>query len=553
MGIVGPVVRTVGSLSHTVRDVGRLRQVAMVLTRHGLGLLVAGLPGVNAERAYSSTPDRAVSAIQELGPTFIKLGQVLSTRADVIPPAYIEALQALQDDVDALPWADLEAVLREELGPDWSERLGEVDHTPLATASIAQVHRAVTTDGRRIVLKIQRPGIAPQIRSDLNILQFIVNRAIVEFPEFALFDPRGILAEFERSILAELDFVEEVRHLKRFRRNFAENPAVVFPEPIDPLCTRRVLTMSFIDGVKIRDARASGYEMDDVGKRALDVMYTMLFTHGFFHGDLHPGNLLVAPGGVIAVLDCGMVGRLTDDMKDWIAALLFAVFRGDHRTIARLFFDIAIKEGRVDYDAFERDSIEVMEKHWSGGNISEMHIGAFLMDITRGALRHRVRAPPAFTMFFKAILTAEGLAKTVVPEVEPIGAAQPHVDRLMRERWGPERFTEDWSYRAITLSALLKRLPVSLSQLLDDVDQQRLQINVSHVEWRAEARAADRRTNRSIMAAFACVSALCGTLAIEHQPPRLLHLPTVSIVFYGISLALFLYTGRQMLGHRRGL
>ena len=177
MGIVGPVVRTMGSLSHTVRDVGRLRQVAMVLTRHGLGLLVAGLPGVNAERAYSSTPDRAVSAIQELGPTFIKLGQVLSTRADVIPPAYIEALQTLQDDVAALPWADLEAVLREELGPVWTERLGEVDHSPLATASIAQVHRAVTTDGRQIVLKIQRPGIAPQIRSDLNIFQLICNPA----------------------------------------------------------------------------------------------------------------------------------------------------------------------------------------------------------------------------------------------------------------------------------------------------------------------------------------------------------------------------------------
>lgn len=550
MGIVGPVVRTVGSLSHTVRDVGRLRQVAMVLTRHGLGLLVAGLPGVTAERDYSSTPDRAVSAIQELGPTFIKLGQVLSTRADVIPPAYIEALQTLQDDVTPLPWPDVERVLAEELGADWATRLGQVDRAPLATASIAQVHRATTSDGRSIVLKIQRPGIAPQIRSDLNILQFIVNRAIVEFPDVALFDPRGILSEFERSILAELDFVEEVRHLKRFRRNFADNPEVCFPEPIDALCTRRVLAMSYVQGVKIREARGAGFEMDVVGRRALDIMYTMLFTHGFFHGDLHPGNLLVTEGGVVAVLDCGMVGRLTDDMKDWIAALLFAVFRGDHRTIARLFFDIAIKEGRVDYDAFERDSIEVMEKHWSGGNISEMQIGAFLMDITRGALRHRVRAPPAFTMFFKAILTAEGLAKTVVPEVEPIGAAQPHVDRLMRERWGPERFSEDWAYRAITLSSLLKRLPVSLSQLLDDVDQQRLQVNVNHVEWRAEARAADRRTNRMIIAAFACVSALCGTLAIEHQPTRLFQLPTVSLVFYGVSIMLFFYTGRQMLRHR---
>lgn len=553
MGIVGPVVRTVGSLGSTVRDVGRLRQVAGVLTRHGLGLLVAGLPGADAERAYSSTPERAVTAIQELGPTFIKLGQVLSTRPDVIPPAYVDALQTLQDDVSPLGWEEVERVLAEELGADWQGRLGSVDRAPLATASIAQVHRARTREGRAIVLKIQRPGIAPQIRSDLNILQFIVNRAIVEFPDFALFDPKGILSEFERSILAELDFVEEVRHLKRFRRNFADNPLVRFPEPIDALCTRRVLAMEELTGVKIRDARAAGHDMDEVGRRALDAMYTMLFNHGFFHGDLHPGNLLVQEGGVVGVLDCGMVGRLTDDMKDWIAALLFAVYKGDHRTIARLFFDIAIKEGRVDYDAFERDAIEVMERHWSGGNIAEMQIGAFLMDITRGALRHRVRAPPAFTMFFKAILTAEGLAKTVVPEADPIGAAQPHVDRLMKERWGPDRFTEDWTYRAITLSALARRLPVSLSQLLDDVDQQRLQLNVAHVEWKAEARAADRRANRAIVAAFASVAALCGTLAIEHQPPRLFGLPTVSLVFYAISAALFVYTGRQMLRHRRWL
>lgn len=547
MGIVGPVVRTMGALSHTVRDVGRLRQVAVVLTRHGLGLLVAGLPGVDATRTYSSNPLRAVSAIQELGPTFIKLGQVLSTRPDVIPPAYIEALQTLQDDVTALPWADVETVLREELGPDWEARFASVERAPLATASIAQVHRATTLDGAEIVLKIQRPGIAPQIRSDLNILQFLVNRAMSEFPDVALFDPRGILSEFERSILAELDFVEEVRHLKRFRKNFEDVPTVCFPEPLDPLCTRRVLAMRFLSGVKIRDARAAGHDMDLVGHRALDVMYTMLFNHGFFHGDLHPGNLLVQEGGVVAVLDCGMVGRLTDDMKDWIAALLFAVYRGDHRTIARLFFDIAIKEGRVDYDAFERDSIEVMDRHWSGGNIADMHIGAFLMDITRGALRHRVRAPPAFTMFFKAILTAEGLAKTVVPESDPIGFAQPHVDRLMRERWGPDRFSEDWTYRAITLSALVRRLPVTISQLIDDVDQQRLQINVSRVEWKDEQRAADRRANRAIFAAFSVTAALCGTLVLPHGAPVLLGLPALSVVFYGVALALFLFTLRQML------
>lgn len=552
MRIVGPVVRTVGNLTQQVRDAGRLRQVAAVLARHGLGLLVRGLnlPGVADEQSYTGTPARFVAAIEELGPTFIKLGQVMSTRPDVVPAEYVEALQTLQDRVAPLGWPDVEGVLVAELGADWKAHFASVDESPLATASIAQVHRARLPDGRPVVLKVQRPSIAPQIRSDLNILQFLVNRALNEFPEVALFDPKGILAEFERSILAELDFVEEKGNLKRFRRNFEGVPHVRFPAPVEPLCTRRVLVMEELLGTKIRDARAAGFDMSVVGRNAIDGMYTMLFEHGFFHGDLHPGNLMVLEGDVIGVLDCGMVGRLTDDMKDQIAALLFAVHRGDHRTIARLFFDIAIKEGRVDYGAFERDSIEVMERHWSGGSIAEMQIGAFLMDITRGSLRHRVHASPAFTMFFKAILTAEGLAKTVVPEVDPIAAAQPHVDRLLRERWGPERFSEDWSYRAITLSSLARRLPVSVTQLLDDVDQQRLQLNVHDLDARASMRAADRRMNRGMLAAYAISCSLCGTLALGHGAPLLLGLPGLSLLFYLVGGGLFLYTGWQILRNR---
>ena len=549
MRIVGPVVRTVGALTHTVRDVGRLREVAAILARHGLGLLVAGLdlPGINAKAAYESNPERAVAGLQELGPTFIKLGQVLSTRPDVIPPAYVEAMQTLQDDVDPLPFAGFEPLLVEELGEGWEARFSHVDREPLATASIAQVHRAWLHDGQAVVLKIQRPGIGPKIRSDLSILQFLAARATVEFPDVGLFDPKGILDEFEKSIMGELDFVAEARNLKRFQKNFATWTDIRFPSPIDALCTRRVLCMEFLEGVKIREARAAGFDMEVVGRRALDAVYAMLFTHGFFHGDLHPGNILVRGDNEVGIIDCGMVGRLTDEMKDTIAALIFAMHRGDHRTIARLFFDIAIKEGRVDYDAFERDSIDVMETHWSGSSMTEMQIGSFLMDITRGALKHRVHAPPSFTMFFKAILTAEGLAKSVLPGADPIEAAKPHVDRLLTERWGPDRLTEDWAYRLITLSTLARRLPVSATQLLDDLDGQRLRLNVSLVESRDREAAEDRRHNRMILGLFAMGAALCGTLALFHPEHRIFGLPTIAFTFYSIAAALFLYTLRMML------
>lgn len=544
MQIVRPVVETTSTLARTVRDVGRLRSVATVLVKHGLGVLVAGLdlPGVRASRRFESTPARAVAAIQELGPTYIKLGQILSTRPDVIPQPYIEAFESLQDNVEQMPFSSISAQMTLELGADWRARIDEIDESPLATASIAQVHRARLLDGQEVVFKVQRPGIEKDIRSDLNILSFLTQRTIAEFPEAELFDLKGILNEFRRSTLSELDFTAEARNLRRFRANFADNDAVVLPGVHEVLSTRRVLCMDYLDGTKIRVARQHGYNMKVVGERYLDVAYSMLFEHGFFHGDLHPGNVLVLDGERIGIIDCGMVGRLSTAMKDNIAALIFALHRGDQRTVARLFFDICFKERRVDYPNFERDTIEVAERHWSGGSISEMHIGAFLMDLTRGALRHRLQAPPEFTMFFKSILTTEGLAKAMLPEVDPIRAAQPYVRALLAERWGQERLMEDSSYTMMSLSTLARRLPITLTQLLDDVDHQRLLLRVEQRESPELLAAHDRRQNRLVMTIFSVTATLCGTIALFWEAGYVHDWPILSLSFYVLALPLFLTT-----------
>ncbi|MFT5679345.1 MAG: ubiquinone biosynthesis protein [Myxococcota bacterium] len=552
MQFVRPVVKTTGTLARTVQNMGRLRQVSVVLARHGLGVLVSGveLPGVKVSRRFESTPDRTVKAIQELGPTFIKLGQVLSTRGDVIPPAYIEALQSLQDGVTPLPFSDIDAQLSRELGEEWRERFARFDEVPLATASIAQVHRARLHDGQEVVLKVQRPGIGPRIRADLGVLRLLAGQAMAEFPEIELFDPQGILEEFQKSILAELDFNAEARNLQRFSKSFAESPEVVFPAPVRELSTERVLCMEFLQGVPIRAARDAGFDMDIVGRRYLDIAYAMLFDHGFFHGDLHPGNVLVLPDGRVGVIDCGMVGRLTGEMKDNIAALIFALDRGDNRTISRLFFDIAIKEKRVDYAAFERDAVAVVERHWSGGSIAEMHIGAYLMDLTRASLRHSVRAPPEFTMFFKAILTTEGLAKALLPEVDPIGAAQPFVQRLLAERWGRERLEDEGSYTMLSMSSLVRRLPITLTQLLDDIDHQRLRIGVMLEQPKSAQDAKDRRQNRMILSMYAITGAICGSICLFWEGSHVYGFPVLSAVFYAVALPLFLLTLAMTLRNR---
>jgi ubiquinone biosynthesis protein len=323
MQIVRPVVETVGGMGGRVRDLARLQQVVGVLVRHGLGILVAGvdLPGAGKpEPRFESTPERALSAIQELGPTFVKLGQVMSTRPDVIPDAYCAEFSRLQDDADPLPFSAVRPVLEAALGPAWREGV-EFDDTPLATASIAQVHRATLPGGEQVVFKVQRPGVAKVIRADLNILEFLARRLLVEYPEARSFDPLGMVQEFERSISAELDFTLEATHMERFRENFRDDERVHIPVVYEAFTAGTVLCMEFLDGIKMRDARAAGCDMKTVGERYLSVAYDMLFVHGLFHGDLHPGNVIVLEDSKLGLLDFGMVGRMTAEMRTNVVAI----------------------------------------------------------------------------------------------------------------------------------------------------------------------------------------------------------------------------------------
>ncbi|MCA9571681.1 MAG: AarF/ABC1/UbiB kinase family protein, partial [Myxococcales bacterium] len=511
MKIVRPVVNTVGGVTTRVRDLNRLQQIARILVGHGLGAVVRAIPGMpDAPDEIATTPARAATMLKELGPTFVKLGQVLSTRPDVLPEAYCKAFEQLQDDVGPLTPVQLENQLADHLGEDWRSHFERFDEQPLATASIAQVHRARLTDGREIVVKIQRPGIAAKIRADLNILHVLAWAVISEFPEARSFDPRGILVQFERSITAELDFLQEAQNMKRFARNFAGSEDVRIPFVVDELTSESVLAMEFFDGVPIRRARQAGFDMDHVGATYLRAAYDMLFVHGFFHGDLHPGNVLVLEGNRVGLLDFGMVGTLTREMRNNVLSILMAAQRGDYRTIARLFYEIAIKDERVDYPAMERDSIEVLERNLTSDNMRDIQIGRLVTDLANGAAKHGARVPLAYTMFFKALLTSEGLAKSLLHEQNPIAAAQPYFERMLLETFGPERMQEELHYYGLTLTSLGSRLPVAVAQFLEDLDHQRLGINVRHHMDPVEEVGRERRLNRAIVAGSAFTVTLTG-------------------------------------------
>ena len=539
MRIVRPVVWTMGGLRHTVRDFGRMREVAAVLARYGFGILVQNLniPGARNHRVESdaSTPERISLAMQELGPTFIKLGQILSTRGDLLPQPYIEALQCLQDDTAPVAVEEIFSVMTRELGSEWRDLIEDFTDTPLATASIAQVHRATLKDGREVVFKVQRPRIERKINADISILEFLVNRMVTEFPETSYFDPMGIVAAFKKAIHAELDFCLEAKNISEFSRNFALSESIVIPEVVSNLSTSRVLCISYLDGVSIREARDTGVDMGAVGQHYLKMAYQMIFEDGYFHSDLHPGNVLVLKDGRLGLLDFGMTGRLTREMRDNLVTLIFALERGDCRTIARIFYDIADKEGRVNYAQFEADTVELIQNHWSNSSIAEIQLGKFLTDLAQGAMHHRVKTPSSYTMLFKALITTEGLAKSILPEVDPVTQAQPYVAKLVAERYSPKRLQEDLFYHTITLNTFIRRLPTSASQLMDDLDNQRLKFNLNHIEEKETANARNRRSAALVFAVIAVGAALCGTLALDVASPTIFDRPMISTIFYAIA------------------
>lgn len=511
MRLVGPLVQTLGDLGATVRGLARTREVAAVLARHGFGALVRDLPGGDGASGGPASPERLATALVELGPTYIKLGQVLSTRPDVLPAPWIAALQRLQDDVSPLDPVALNAVLDGELGVGWRDGFAAFDEQPLATASIAQVHAGRLEDGTEVVLKVQRPGIAAVVDADLRILRFLGRRATDEWPELAAADPDGLLREFERTLLAELDFRKEAENLRRFARQFEGREWIVFPRPIDPWVTPRVLCMERMVGTPIRKAREAGHDMAVVGARYLDAVFEMLLGNGFFHGDMHPGNVFVLPGDRLGLIDCGMVGTLTERMRAELVTMIFALQRGDHRTIARVLHDIAIQDGRLDFRALERATIEVVDQHFPpGAQLRDIEMGAFSMELVRRAATLGARVPTAYMMVLKALVTAEGLAKTLFEEADPIEVAAPWFMKVAAERVSVDRLQMEGLYTVLTLTSLIERLPLSAAQLLDDLDAQRLQIGVRSDP--VERDQADLRVGRQIAGGLAGCALIAGAI-----------------------------------------
>lgn len=547
-----PLVRKAADIAlggaQVARDLDRLRQIVQVLAGHGLAWIVerVEVPGIGMLRSLigeterkQATPARVTAVLRDLGPTFVKLGQVLSTREDLIPSDYVDAFSTLQMDVDPVPYSDVAGVILATLGAEPQALFDAFDETPLAAASIAQVHKARLKTGELVAVKVQRPGIRKKIQTDLSILEFLARQVAVQVPETVIFDPAGTVRVLRQSLSEETDFRHESRNTEQFKENFKEIPWVEIPEIYPAFVGADVMTMEFIDGTPIAQARDAGYDMRVVGDRYLQAAFKMLLEDGHFHGDLHPGNVFVLPGERLALLDFGMVGRLTPENKQDLVDIFFALNRRDARTIARIYWELAIKPERVDYGAWESDVQELMERQFFGKAMAEIQVADFLRELIERANKHGVRATAAYTMFFKALITTEGLAKMLIPEVDPLEAMKPYVQKMVARQYSADRMREELFFWLTSFRYSGRRLPMVVGQLVSDLQDGTLRLRTWSEMAPEDRRRADERTERIARSLLAGSLFVGSSVALSADLPGLAGVPWPAVVGYVLATGMF--------------
>jgi ubiquinone biosynthesis protein len=466
--------------SYRLGDLARAREILSVMVRHGFGHFVSTLPlsrvpglgrisSEGGEGGPADAPERLVRAMEELGPTFVKLGQMLSTRGDLLPSEYVERFATLQDGVPPFPGEDARAVIEADIGVAAADLFASFDEVPVASASIAQVHRAVLHDGRTVAVKVQRPGIEETIHSDLNIL-YVLADWLEGRIDLGVRTPAAIVEEFDRGINQEIDFRTEAANAENFAEAMADVEGVHVPRVHRQFTGRRVMIMEWVNGVRLSSFAECSADPERVLDRLVEATFLQIFVHGTFHGDPHPGNLLVDDESTLTYLDFGLVGRITPEMRDTLLALFVGVVWGDADAVARTLYRAAGgASGRVRLRPLSADVEELLQRYAST-SFDEQDTAMIALDVLSLARRHGLGLPREYAILARACVTLDGIARTLVPDWNMMDAVRPYAARLAAERLDPESLSGEFLRSAMSAAGLMRDLPAQLDQLLLDLE-----------------------------------------------------------------------------------
>jgi len=498
-----------------------LREIANVLSRHGFSYLFdqAGLQNLLHRRSVAegaerqgklTTPQRMFLAINELGPTFIKIGQIISTRPDLVPWPYLEQLEKLQDMVPPFPAEQVEEIFRQDQQKSLAEVFVDFESVPIASASIAQVHRARLMTGESVVIKVQRPDIQRVIELDLEILfglARLLEARTVWGKHYGLVDT---LEEFAQALRAELDFTSEGRNADRFYNLFSDDPGVVIPKVYWEYSSRRFLVMEYIDGIKMTSTeqlRSEGFDLQQIGRNFVNAILRQIYVFGFFHSDPHPGNLAVMPGAKIVFMDFGQVGRVDELTREKAVNLVLAMVRYDVDDVVRGLLDIGVVRRKVNRTALRRDLNRLQQKYY-GMPVAQIEVGVALQELVDLSYRYEIKIPAEFALAIKCLVTSEGVLQQLDPEISLLELAEPFARRIVRQRMAPKEIQRSLTRAALEFWNVTHRVPKQVENVLGLMEEGELKVQLEHQNLH-------RFSGRlNIMANRLALSVLIGSLII---------------------------------------
>jgi len=545
-------IRKIGVIGRAYRHLKRYRQILSVLFKYGFGDLVdtlkieeyleIGLQMISRKRREQveklTRSERLRMALEELGPTFVKLGQMLSTRPDLIPAEFIEVLSKLQDDVPPFLYAEVAEIIESELGMGPGDMFQHFEETPLAAASIGQAHRARLKDGEEVVVKVQRPGIRKIIEVDLEIMLHLASLMERHLEEFQVNRPTRIVEEFTRTLEKEIDYTIEASHIERFSRQFMDDETVYVPKVFRETTTERVLTMEYIDGVKVSEIdriEKEGLDRKIITARGADLILKQVFDHGFFHADPHPGNIFVLPGNVICYLDFGMMGSVDRQTREDFADLVHSVVQRDESGAMQALLMLTQYDEEPDDRLLARDLADLMGQHLYKP-LKDLQMEKLLQELMEVISRHRLQMPPDLFLMLKALAIVEGVGLSLDPDFHMINQASPFIQHVKMERFRPKRVASDALKSGAELVRLAQEIPGEVRTILKQMKRGKVKMEFEHRGLEPMLATHDQISNRIafsiVIAALIVGSAL---IVLSKTPPFVLGIPVIGILGFVVA------------------
>lgn len=496
------VISRVSQISKATKNLGRMREIAGIMTQFGFGTLLGqiGLKTLASSRsedgrvAQATLPERTRMLFERLGPAFIKLGQILSGRPDLIPQDFIDEFSKLQDNVTPVPIQEIIPIIEEALGRKIQDAYSSFDTEPMATASIAQVHAARTLEGDDVVVKVKKPGVAKALQRDLEIIELLAQLIEVSVPELKTFRPKQVVQEFKRSLLAETDFTRELHNIQNYRNNFAEMPFLYVPKPFADLSSEDILTMERLRGVKLSDTegvRRLGIDTHELLSQGMNAFFKSVMVDGLFHSDPHGGNIFVLPDGRMGLVDFGAVGHLSDSSRRAIVSMFLALLTQDYEWLVQEYVQLSPAfEGTRTSKTIEMLSQEIYNifSPYHGRPLKNIPSGKLLMEATALALKYRVILPSDLVMVFKAIMTLEGMARALDPDFDLVSSGAGYAKTVLKTLYKPEYIAKELAFTARDWLALSRSFPRQAGEIVRQIECGDLRLNVHVPDLQQAAR-----------------------------------------------------------------